>query len=67
MKIKGSYLILVGIAFFVLGKVLWYLFPMNLAIQSIATIAELSLWVFLVIGIIVLLRERREKNKNENK
>ena len=58
MKIKGGYIILIGIGFFALKIVLGNLFPMNLIVQSVGTAIELSWWIFLAIGIIVLLREK---------
>lgn len=66
VKIKGIYLLLGGIIFFILGKILYGIFPKSLLFQSIATMAELSWWIFVIIGIITMLRERRKK-KNEQK
>jgi len=63
IKVKGKYLILGGIAFFIFGKIIFHLFPMNLIAQSIATIAEIFLWVFIGIGIVVLFREKKERKK----
>lgn len=64
-KIKGSYLIIGGIVFFALGKILYHLFPMSIVTQSISAIAELSWLVFIGIGIIMLIRERKERKKKE--
>jgi hypothetical protein len=64
MKIKGGYIILAGILFFIFGKILYSIFPISLIAQTIATIATLSLWVFIGIGIITLLRSRGDKNDN---
>lgn len=60
-KIKGGYIILIGIGFLALKIVLGNLFPMNLIVQSVGTAIELSWWIFLAIGIIVMLRERKAR------
>lgn len=59
-KIKGKYLIFGGIMFFVVAKILHSIFA-GILFQSIATIAELSWLIFVGIGIIVMLRERKNK------
>ena len=64
MNIKGSYLI-VGSILLLLSKVTLVRFsPESLPVRAIAVAVELSWWIFLVIGIIIMLRERKERKKN---
>lgn len=66
IQIKGGYIILIGVGFFVLGKVLTHFF-VGIIIQSIVLATDLSLWIFLAIGIISMLREGKERKKRESK
>jgi hypothetical protein len=64
-KIKGKHLIFGGIAFFIIAKILYGIFH-GIFFQSISTIAELTWFIFVGVGIIVILRERKnKKNINE--
>ncbi|NCD07401.1 MAG: hypothetical protein EOL97_14915 [Spirochaetia bacterium] len=66
-KISGKYLIIGGIAFFLIVKLIRYIFPNSLITQSISTVAELTWFIIVGIGIVVFIRERKEKKEEDAK
>lgn len=57
---------MVGIGFLVLGEVLYHLFPMDMVAESIGVATSLSFLPILGVGIITIIRERREKKEKGN-
>lgn len=62
-NIKGKYLIMSGIVLFILGRLITYLFPNDIITLTLAVCAEISFFLFIGIGIIAVIREKREKKR----